>query len=127
MKKIKARKKQGMTPSEIRPTDKTEKAGKDGELAVLPRGKENLKKSGVKEEPSEGLVSRLTGKAEWIGQVKDFLREVRIELKKVTWPTRKETMAATAMVIALSILVAFILGLLDVVLAKAVGLILRRS
>ncbi|MBI5604851.1 MAG: preprotein translocase subunit SecE [Deltaproteobacteria bacterium] len=62
-----------------------------------------------------------------MGQVKDFFREVRIELKKVTWPSRKETIAATGMVIILSVIVAFFLGLLDVGLAKAVAVILKRA
>ncbi len=30
---------------------------------------------------------------------KQFLREVKTELKKVTWPTRKDTLAATAIVL----------------------------
>ncbi|OGP51425.1 MAG: preprotein translocase subunit SecE [Deltaproteobacteria bacterium RBG_13_43_22] len=62
-----------------------------------------------------------------MGQVREFFREVRIELKKVTWPSRKETIAATGMVIILSVLVAFFLGLLDVGLSKAVGFLLKRS
>jgi preprotein translocase subunit SecE len=66
-------------------------------------------------------------KNQWIGQVRDFFREVRIELKKVTWPSRKETIAATGMVIVLSVLVAFFLGLLDVGLSKAVAFLLKRS
>ncbi|HSO72169.1 MAG TPA: preprotein translocase subunit SecE [Thermodesulfobacteriota bacterium] len=57
---------------------------------------------------------------------KTFFREVRMELKKVTWPTRKETLAATAMVIILSVVVAFFLGILDVGLAKLVGSIMGR-
>jgi len=42
-----------------------------------------------------------------------FLREVIAELKKVTWPTREETVKLTVVVIVISILVgAFIGGLL---------------
>ncbi|MBI5586159.1 MAG: preprotein translocase subunit SecE [Deltaproteobacteria bacterium] len=59
-------------------------------------------------------------------QVKLFLRDVKMEMKKVTWPTRKETLAATAMVIILSVLVAFFLGILDVALAKLVSTVLGR-
>ena len=40
-----------------------------------------------------------------------FLQQVRTEVSKVTWPTRKETMITTAMVIAMSIFAAiFFLG-----------------
>lgn len=42
-----------------------------------------------------------------------FLKESRIELKKVTWPTRQETIRYTAMVIILSVAVALFLGGLD--------------
>ncbi|MEW6186293.1 MAG: preprotein translocase subunit SecE [Thermodesulfobacteriota bacterium] len=127
MKKVKAKKKQGMASTlENRPAEEAGKPVQNSETAVISKGKEKVKKTDSKEEPSEGLVSRWTGKIGWIGQVKDFLREVRIELRKVTWPTRKETIAATSMVIGLSIVVAFILGVLDVGLAKVVDLILRR-
>ncbi|MEA2113246.1 MAG: preprotein translocase subunit SecE, partial [Patescibacteria group bacterium] len=43
----------------------------------------------------------------------EFLREVHLELKKVTWPTRKETIKYTAAVIGVSLAVAAFLGGLD--------------
>ena len=43
----------------------------------------------------------------------EFLREVHLELKKVTWPTRQETVKYTAVVIAFSLAVAAFLGGLD--------------
>ena len=67
-----------------------------------------------------------TKKLKFVGLTKTFFREVRMELKKVTWPTRKETLAATVMVIILSVVVAFFLGILDVALAKLVGSIMGR-
>jgi preprotein translocase subunit SecE len=42
-----------------------------------------------------------------------FLGEVWTELKKVHWPTRKETYAATAVVIIVTIVVAAFLGVVD--------------
>lgn len=56
--------------------------------------------------------------------VKKFLEAVKIELGKVTWPSRKETMATTGVVIVIIFLIAFYLGLCDVVLAKLMRLIL---
>jgi preprotein translocase subunit SecE len=44
-----------------------------------------------------------------------FLKEVRVELKKVTWPTRPETTRFTITVIVVSIAVAIFLGALDMV------------
>jgi len=42
-----------------------------------------------------------------------FIKESRIELKKVTWPTRQETTRYTAAVIVISVAVALFLGGLD--------------
>lgn len=56
--------------------------------------------------------------------VKTFLESVKMELGKVTWPTRKETMATTGVVIVIIFLISFYLGLCDVVLAKLMRLIL---
>ncbi len=42
-----------------------------------------------------------------------FLKEVKIELKKVAWPTRQETIKHTLIVIGISLAVAIFLGGLD--------------
>ena len=42
-----------------------------------------------------------------------FLKDVQLELKKVNWPTRKETLKYTLIVIGASVAVATILGGLD--------------
>ena len=42
-----------------------------------------------------------------------FLRDAKTELKKVKWPTKKELLASTAMVIILVLIVALYLGLVD--------------
>ncbi|MFH1551299.1 MAG: preprotein translocase subunit SecE [bacterium] len=46
-------------------------------------------------------------------KIVEFLKEVRIELKRVTWPTRKDTIKYTLIVIGFSIAVAAFLGSLD--------------
>ena len=43
----------------------------------------------------------------------NYLRDVRAELKHVSWPTRRLTVVYTAVVAAVSIVVAVYLGLLD--------------
>ncbi|MBI4379436.1 MAG: preprotein translocase subunit SecE [Nitrospinae bacterium] len=61
---------------------------------------------------------------EYINRLKTFLSEVKIEIRKVSWPTRKETVAATSAVIISVFLIAFFLGLVDLGLSKLVeGLI----
>ena len=42
-----------------------------------------------------------------------FLQEARIELRKVTWPTRRQTIRYTIAVIAMSLVIAAFLGGLD--------------
>ena len=54
-----------------------------------------------------------------------FLREVKIELKKVSWPSRKETVASTAVVIILVIIVSAFLGLVDVGLSSLIRFVLH--
>jgi preprotein translocase subunit SecE len=48
-----------------------------------------------------------------------FLREVRLEMKKVIWPTRKETSGSTGVVIITVIIVAIYLGIVDNLLQQA--------
>ena len=48
------------------------------------------------------------------------MKEARFELKKVKWPTRKELLASTAVVIVLVLVVAFFLGLIDFGLIKII-------
>mgnify|MGYP003566037299 CR=1 FL=1 len=54
-----------------------------------------------------------------------FLREVKFELKKVTWPTRKQTMGSTAVVIILVTIIAFFPGAVDIGLSSLVRLVLQ--
>ena len=61
---------------------------------------------------------------EAVQKITQFVKEARVELKKVTWPTPKQTMASTAVVIILVFILSVILGIFDFVLAKAVKLIL---
>jgi len=44
-----------------------------------------------------------------------FLKEVRVEMKKVNWPTREETIKFTLIVVFASAAVALFLGALDYV------------
>ena len=59
-----------------------------------------------------------------IEKTRTFFREVSVELKKVSWPTRQQTLSATMVVIVLTFIVAFFLGIVDVILARLVGTIM---
>ena len=60
----------------------------------------------------------------YINKSIQFLRESRTELKKVKWPSRKELLASTVMVIFLVLVVAFFLGIVDFGLIKVIKNIL---
>ena len=53
-----------------------------------------------------------------------FIDEVRREIAKVTWPSRKETMITTAMVFVFVVLAAIFFFLVDQVVAVAVKAVL---
>ena len=54
----------------------------------------------------------------------EFLQQVRTEVAKVTWPTRRETVITTIMVVAMSIAAALFFLAADWVLSNAVTFIL---
>ena len=58
------------------------------------------------------------GRAAWV-----FVKEARLELRKVVWPTRKETTQSTLVVIALVLAAAFFLWAVDLGLIKIVKVI----
>ena len=50
---------------------------------------------------SRGASARPAGPLEWWGRGRTFLVEVRAEMRRVTWPTRKEVIATTVVVLVL--------------------------
>jgi preprotein translocase subunit SecE len=60
-----------------------------------------------------------------IARVREFFREVLLEFKRVTWPSRQELVNSTTVVIAVTLVLAFFLGAVDVGLTKLVERILR--
>ncbi|OGF30234.1 preprotein translocase subunit SecE [Candidatus Falkowbacteria bacterium RIFOXYD2_FULL_35_9] len=53
-----------------------------------------------------------------------YLIESKKELKKVTWPTKKETTKYTLIVIGISLFIAVFFGALDFVFSTLVGLVI---
>lgn len=54
-----------------------------------------------------------------------FLQEVRAEASKVTWPTRRETLITTGLVIAMVLLASLFFVVVDSLLRFGVGVLLR--
>lgn len=74
---------------------------------------------------SEGSVKALVSRWQWLDQSFQFLREVRIELKKVTWPSRKQAIGSTLVVIILVMIIAVFLGIVDVGLSGLIRILLQ--
>lgn len=47
-----------------------------------------------------------------------FAQDIIEELKKVSWPSRKETIRLTSIVIAISLIIGLYIGIIDILLAK---------
>jgi len=89
--------------------------------------KEKIKRSlptGGKTPPKNLSVSGKTRKS-YVGMVIQFLREVVIELKKVTWPSRKQTMGSTLVMIILVMIISLFLGMVDMGLSKLIQAVLQ--
>ncbi len=59
-----------------------------------------------------------------IAKAIQFLSEVKSEVKKVTWPSRKEALGGTAVVLLVVFFMALFLGLVDLLLSKIVETLL---
>ncbi|MGA3174244.1 MAG: preprotein translocase subunit SecE [Syntrophorhabdales bacterium] len=62
---------------------------------------------------------------ETIDEIKEYFKEVYLETKRVTFPSRKETMKGTYVVLITVFIAAVFLGLVDVGLAKIVQVLFR--
>ena len=58
-------------------------------------------------------------------KVTEFLQQVKAELQKVTWPTRKETYGSTVVVIVLVMMVAVFLWVVDTGLSALIQALLN--
>ena len=59
-------------------------------------------------------------------QLTTFLSEVRSELKKVTWPSKKEVYSTTIVVMATTVFFGFYLWGLDLVFSRVLSQVLKR-
>jgi preprotein translocase subunit SecE len=60
-----------------------------------------------------------------IDRIKQFLREVLSEVRKVTWPGKKELIGSTVVVIVLVLFIALYIGLVDFVLSRLLNIVLQ--
>jgi preprotein translocase subunit SecE len=61
---------------------------------------------------SENILSKI---ANWASALRNYLREVVYELKKVVWPSRKQTIGTTAIVVIVVMIFGIYLGIVDAI------------
>jgi preprotein translocase subunit SecE len=63
----------------------------------------------------------MNDKIRWYKRLGNFLRDVRAELKKVTWPQKNEVVSTTIVVIAATIFFGFYLFFMDVIFSWVIS------
>jgi preprotein translocase subunit SecE len=91
-------------------------------VAVKTASMDNANDGSLKRQGIAGVVGK---PVEWWRRARTFLAEVRAELRKVTWPSRKEVYATTVVVILTSIFFGTYLWGIDLILNQAVAWIFR--
>jgi preprotein translocase subunit SecE len=82
--------------------------------------KVNRQTGPAKKDAHKKIENGTSGPKKYFSIVRQFLVDSKMELKKVTWPTKKELLSVTAVVIVLVIFIAFFLGLVDFGLVKII-------
>ena len=100
------------------PAKTAEKTGSDTgtkakKSVVIKKASKPVKVAGGKKEPN------------FIDKSLQFLREVKVELKKVTWPSRKQTIGSTIVVLILAMIISLFLGVVDMGLSGLIRVILN--
>ncbi len=87
-------------------------------------GKEVMAKKKGKKAAEKQAAQAPAGLLGKIKELVQFFEESKVEIKKVVWPTRKETITTCVAVLVVSVVIAIYLGIVDLALSKAVEAIL---
>ena len=98
----------------------------DERVEKAAKAEKPAKGGGAAGGPPEGVRGALDWLPGKIRELKVFLAEVRGELKKVTWPGRKEVQATTVVVMATTVFFGFYLWGLDLVFNQVLSRVLKR-
>jgi preprotein translocase subunit SecE len=110
----------GPPPKKVQGTAKT--ATLFGSVSKNPTAKStavSVKPASAKQKTEPGKIRIFVDKSI------QFLREVRVELKKVAWPSRKQTIGSTIVVLILVLLISLFLGVADIGLAGIIRFVLQ--
>ena len=78
---------------------------------------DKMKKNAEAEMPKQGITTKLQ-------EFRVFFDQAKMELKKVVWPDKQETISTSSAVLLLVVVLAFFLGIIDLVLTKIIAAIL---
>ncbi|MDZ7699549.1 MAG: preprotein translocase subunit SecE [Deltaproteobacteria bacterium] len=101
------------------------KSGGETPVRAVQKQAQKPAKQPPQKKPADTKTSGSGNVSNAFGKAGLFLREAKTELKKVKWPTRKELLASTAVVIVLTLFVALFLGLVDFGLIKIIKLLVN--
>jgi preprotein translocase subunit SecE len=92
----------------------------------MAKDKQQRKKSSKSERRTKQQASeqKKVSVVDRLRHLREFFEQSKVEIKKVTWPSKKETIATSIAVVVMTIVMAVYLGLVDVVLAKIIEAIL---
>ena len=103
------------------------------EMRRLQEREERLQK---KQEPEKGKTSRRApstpGKPQgerksFFQRIRDYLHEVRVELRKVTWPTREQMIAFSTVTVVTCVILTGVVFALDVAMKEFVFWLVSRT
>lgn len=69
------------------------------------------------------ILSRICAKTM---SITGYLKEIRAELGRITWPTRKQAVWFTILVIVISVVLAYMLGFFDFLFSRGLETILAK-
>lgn len=58
-------------------------------------------------------------------RVREYVASVRTEVGRVSWPSRREVVSLTVLIILLAVVLGIYLGLADLIVTQILGLLLR--
>lgn len=119
MKKKKARRRKGVSKkSHVMSAASISKEKKAGRVAISEQ--RDLPPTPLKKDGYKKVENNVFAPKRYFIVARQFLADAKVELKKVTWPTRKELLSITAVVVILVLLIAFYLGIVDLGLVKMI-------
>jgi len=124
LRKKASQKKKKSTDEGAAPQANTESAA-EGAVPAVISDKDTTKKQAAPQKKSLPAVQSSQGGAvrNFMEKALQFLREVKVELKKVTWPSRKQALGSTLVVIILVVIISLFLGVVDISLSSLIRLI----